>query len=125
MFQFNRIMQEIISSFNFIKHFAYTLCIFVRSIYMFSFSQSAFSQTSRYHLRLHASYFDEEMCIDIDSIQISGFWNLYLMCKLRLVIIKATPCSYLLRGRSLTFIEKHADIKRLMQQSHHHHRFKI
>ena len=52
MFQFNRIRQEIVSLFNFIKHFAYTLCIFVRSIYMFSFSQSAFSQiSSRYHLR--------------------------------------------------------------------------
>ena len=42
-------MQDTVSSFNFIKYFAYryyTLCIFVRSIYMFSIFQSAFFQIS-------------------------------------------------------------------------------
>ena len=42
-------VRETASLFNFIKIFAhtyYTLCIFIRSIYMFSFFYSAFSQTS-------------------------------------------------------------------------------
>ena len=50
-------------------------------LYVFFFSK-AFSKTSSsiiFEISLHASYFDEEICIDIDSIQIPGYWNLYLM----------------------------------------------
>ena len=46
MFQFNKMRRVRDSSFNFIKYFAYTyytLCIFVRSIYMFSFFSNSFS----------------------------------------------------------------------------------
>ena len=97
------------------------------------FFQSAFSQTSsstssKPHASLQASYLDEEICID--SIQISEYWDrclmdLYLMCKLRLVIIEATASSYLMLHGSL-FI-KRRDIERLLyySQQFHHHRFKI
>ena len=64
--------------------------------YVFLFFK-AFSQTSSsiiFETSLHASNFDEEICIDIDSIQIPGYWDLYLICKLRLMIIKTIPCSY-------------------------------
>ena len=42
------------------------LCIFLRSIYMFSIFYSAFSYI--FETSLYTSYFDEEICIDIDSV---------------------------------------------------------
>jgi len=78
-------VQEAISSFNIIKYFAYTyytLYIFVRSIYMFSFLQNAFSQTL-------SSTSSKSRCMPrilmrkyalTSIVQISEYWDRYRIC---------------------------------------------
>ena len=82
------------------------LCIFSNIVYIFETLLHTLQQG-----------LDEKICTDIDSIQISGsVQDLYLMYR-KLRLVRQPHATWKM------FIERCADIKRLMQ-SHHHHRFR-
>jgi len=72
--------QEIVSLFNFIKYLLIPYILYVMyfcNIYLhvFFFSIAHFLKNLVDVRNLYTLYLDKEICIDIDSVQVSGYWG--------------------------------------------------